>query len=150
MKAYNTAPRGSAKFTLEYSIDGGVKWEKAYTPTGLDGCEIPAKINAMCYWALDLKNNQGTLLRFTQTRGQNNAYIDDIMVYYTGEEGGPDLFTRGDVNGDSEVNIADINSLIDLILGGSMDAETMKRADVDADSEVGISDINALIDLILS
>ena len=150
MKAYNTAPRGSAKFTLEYSIDGGVKWEKAYTPTGLDGCEIPAKTNAMCYWALDLKNNQGTLLRFTQTRGQNNAYIDDIMVYYTGEEGGPDLFTRGDVNGDSEVNIADINSLIDLILGGSMDAETMKRADVDADSEVGISDINALIDLILS
>ena len=60
------------------------------------------------------------------------------------------VLTRGDVNGDGEVNIADINSLIDLILGGSMDAETMKRADVDADSEVGISDINALIDLILS
>jgi hypothetical protein len=54
------------------------------------------------------------------------------------------------VNGDGEVNIADVNSLIDLILGGHMDAEIQKRADVDEDGEVGISDINALIDKILS
>lgn len=150
-KAFNTAPRGSAKYTLEYSIDGGNNWIKALTPVSYDdGCEIPAKTNAMCYWTLDLKNNQGALFRITQIRGQFNTYIDDFMIYYTGEEGGPDLFIPGDVNGDGEVNIADVNSLIDLILGGHMDAEIQKRADVDEDGEVGISDINALIDKILS
>ena len=53
---------------------------------------------------------------------------------------------QGDVNGDSEVNIADINALIDLILtGGSGDA----RSDVNGDGEVNIADVNAVIDLIL-
>jgi hypothetical protein len=53
---------------------------------------------------------------------------------------------QGDVNGDSEVNIADINALIDIILtGGSGDA----RSDVNGDGEVNIADVNAVIDLIL-
>ena len=53
---------------------------------------------------------------------------------------------QGDVNGDSEVNIADINALIDLILaGGSGDA----RSDVNGDGEVNIADVNAVIDFIL-
>lgn len=149
-KAYNTASRGSIKYTLECSTDGGNNWEKMTATSGLGDCEIPAKTHAMCYWAMDLKNNQGAQFRITQTRGQYTAFIDDIMIYYTGEEGGPDLFISGDVNGDGEVNIADVNTLIDVILGGNIDAETRKRADVDADNEVGISDINALIDLILS
>jgi len=53
---------------------------------------------------------------------------------------------KGDVNGDNEINIADINALIDLILtGGSND-----RADVNGDGEINIADINAVIDLILN
>ncbi len=52
----------------------------------------------------------------------------------------------GDVNGDGEVNIADINALIDHILTGASDAS----ADVNDDGEVNIADINAVIDLILS
>ncbi len=53
----------------------------------------------------------------------------------------------GDVNGDKEVNISDINALIDIILSG---AEFSKPADVNNDNEIGISDVNALIDMILS
>ena len=52
----------------------------------------------------------------------------------------------GDVNGDGEVNIADINALIDHILTGVTDS----AADVNADGEVNIADINAVIDLILN
>ena len=54
----------------------------------------------------------------------------------------------GDVNGDGEVNIADVNALIDLILSGV--PITDSRADVNGDGEMNIADINALIDLILS
>ena len=58
----------------------------------------------------------------------------------------PDPTLRGDVNGDGEVNIADINALIDLILTG----ESTEPADVNLDGEVNIADINAVIDIILN
>jgi len=56
----------------------------------------------------------------------------------------------GDVNHDGEVNIADINAIIDIILGGNADGDTRHRADVNGDGEVNIADINAVIDIILS
>lgn len=52
----------------------------------------------------------------------------------------------GDVNGDSEVNISDVNAVIDMILSGTADA----AGDVNRDGEVNISDVNALIDIILT
>ena len=56
---------------------------------------------------------------------------------------------KGDVNGDGEVNIADINALIEVILTKRADAELMRRADVNEDNEINLADINALIDIIL-
>ena len=53
---------------------------------------------------------------------------------------------KGDVNGDGEMNIADINALIDMILGGQVSA----TGDVNGDNEVNIADINTVISLILS
>ncbi|MBR5171589.1 MAG: dockerin type I repeat-containing protein [Muribaculaceae bacterium] len=58
----------------------------------------------------------------------------------------PDPGKPGDVNGDGEVNIADVNALIDMILSGV----TTAKGDVNGDSEVNIADVNALIDMILS
>ena len=52
----------------------------------------------------------------------------------------------GDVNGDREVNIADVNAVIDIILGGSGNTVA---ADVNGDGEINIADINAVIDIIL-
>jgi len=52
----------------------------------------------------------------------------------------------GDVNADGEINIADINALIDLILTGTID----DVGDINHDSEINIADINALINLILT
>ena len=52
----------------------------------------------------------------------------------------------GDVNRDGEVNIADVNTVIDLILEGGI----MPTADVNGDGEINIADVNALIALILT
>ena len=52
----------------------------------------------------------------------------------------------GDVNGDGEVNIADINATIDTILGGSVNA----AADVNGDGEINIADVNDIINIILN
>ena len=54
---------------------------------------------------------------------------------------------QGDVNGDGEVGIADVNAVLDLILTG---AAGDARADVNGDGEVGIADVNAVLDLILN
>ena len=51
----------------------------------------------------------------------------------------------GDVNNDGEVNIADVNAVIDVILGSG----SAQSADVNNDGEVNIADINAIIDAIL-
>jgi hypothetical protein len=54
----------------------------------------------------------------------------------------------GDVNGDGEVNIADVNCVISVIQGGEDIYEG--RADVNKDGEVNIGDVNAIIAIILS
>ena len=70
-----------------------------------------------------------------------------MAVYKIGTNvsGGEQPGIKGDVNGDGEVNIADVNAIIDMILSGSMDA----KGDVNGDSEVNIADVNAIIDIIL-
>ena len=89
------------------------------------------------------------MLRINQTSGhaKNKCYLDDIKLHYT-DTWGPEIVT-GDVNGDGEVSISDVNAVIDLILGGRDDAELRERADVNQDGEISISDVNMIIDLIL-
>ena len=55
---------------------------------------------------------------------------------------------RGDVNGDGNVNIADVTALIDLLLGG--DTISNPVADCNQDSSINIADVTALIDYLLS
>ena len=71
-----------------------------------------------------------------------------MAVYKIGRNVGnaqPQPGVPGDVNGDGEVNIGDVNTLIDMILSGRQD----KAGDVNGDGEVNIADVNALIDMIL-
>ena len=52
----------------------------------------------------------------------------------------------GDVNGDQEVNIADVNSIIGVILDGN---DFTPAADVNGDGEINIADVNSIINIIL-
>ena len=52
----------------------------------------------------------------------------------------------GDVNGDGEVNIADVNVIIDMILSSNV----FPNGDVNGDTEVNIADVNAVIEIILN
>lgn len=61
-----------------------------------------------------------------------------------------DMPVVGDVNGDGEVTVADINSLINIVLGGVASTEQLTRADVNGDHEVTIADVNSLIGIILN
>ncbi len=81
---------------------------------------------------------------FYEVTTQTNKYqvkdVTDIYLPYL------DNATPGDVNTDGEVNIADVNTLINMILSSSL----TPSGDVNHDGEVNISDVNTLIDMILS
>ena len=56
----------------------------------------------------------------------------------------------GDVNGDSVVDIIDVNALINIILEKNDASEYPGDANIDGEGGVDVSDVNALINIILT
>ena len=52
----------------------------------------------------------------------------------------------GDVNNDGEVNVADVNAVINVVLSSG----SLSSADVNGDGEINIADVNTVIDIILN
>ena len=129
-----------AKYRLTYSLDDGTTWETANAFDGEDAVTVPEKSQILATWLLNLTADQPAIFRITMFGGGNAAtYVDDFTLYYT-ETG-----VLGDVNGDGEVNIADINAIINMILSGNI---STTAADVNGDGEVNITDINSVVDVI--
>ena len=80
------------------------------------------------------------------------GYIDNMLYFTDGTKFDipttPPPFTVGDVNGDGAVNIADVTSLIDYLLGNGASIN-VDAADVNGDGAVNIADVTALIDNLL-
>ena len=107
---------------------------------------------------LDDRDYSGRTLHVLQ--GTADAYRADKNWYPYFGQIVEDLVPEtppGDVNGDGEVNIADANSVIHIIINGggsghghapNVDDGTLV-GDVNGDGEVNIADINAIINIIL-
>ena len=77
--------------------------------------------------------------------GTAKAYLIDKRWYsYFGQI--MEDIIRGDVNCDLEVNIADVNAIINIIIEDNV---ATPAADVNGDGEVNIADINSIINIIL-
>ena len=99
---------------------------------------MPERSQILGSWYLDLTTAQPADFRISMVAGGTGAtYVDDIALYY--------LDQAGDVNGDGEISIADVNAVVGMILGNPGDA----TGDVNGDGEVNIADVNAIIDMIL-
>lgn len=53
---------------------------------------------------------------------------------------------RGDINGNGEVYVIDVNEVINMILGK---ADKVATADLNVDSEIDVTDVNMIINIIL-
>ena len=126
-----------ATLRVDFSIDKGSTWFELGSFTVTRG--ILQQI------IMDVPLKDTARFRIVQTSG-SRVNIDDITIYGPTD---PAPILPGDVNGDGEVNIADVNIVIDLILGGTADEGILKRADVNGDGEIGIADSNFIIDIIL-
>ena len=87
----------------------------------------------------------GTTYKFNHT-DKEYARIDggpSNPGYFTSSSGG----LHGDVNGDGKVNVTDVTTLINMILGVVPKDET--RADINGDGKINVSDVTALVNIIL-
>lgn len=86
---------------------------------------------------------QAILLTFSTSatpgggKGDEVLFVDDVELIY-----------KGDVNGDSNVNINDVVSLVNIILGNQNDYDIYK-ADVNGDKSININDVVTLVNRIL-
>ncbi len=130
-----------ATYKLYYSTNQGASWSECDNSLRT----APAKSNTTMTWALEV--NQPVRLRINMTSGPktktNKCYLDDIYIYHYGELSESLL---GDVNGDGQVDISDVNAVINMMLGK---AEMVDAADINGDGQIDISDVNAVINLML-
>ncbi len=86
--------------------------------------------------------------RFTKDASRNGAgdyfAVDNVVVT------GLITVAQGDVDGDGNVNIADVTALIDYLLSGNATGISLSAADVNGDSSVNIADVTDLIDILLN
>lgn len=73
-------------------------------------------------------------------------FLPKTTFTYGGDTPEPQV-VRGDVDKDGSVSIADVTSLIDMLLSG---AEMTPEADCDKDGSMSIADVTTLIDYLLS
>lgn len=74
-----------------------------------------------------------------------NLYnISKTLYFYVG-------FLRGDANGDDVVNVNDVTTITDWLIGGldGVNPYKIMAADMDGDGVITINDVTALIDYIL-
>jgi len=141
-------------YFVQYFFDWGYADNLPNNPAhlpGVDGFNPGFKID----WAVDERGRHVNLthIDFVMVYNAVNQYCGWIGETSTEVAGAVDFHPdaempatmAGDVNGDGEVNISDINALIDVIVTG----QDAPAADVNGDGEVSISDINAVIDIIL-
>lgn len=97
-----------------------------------------------------LVGGKGTAYSSSNQKDKTYDHIDGgpSNPGYFSEKGG--AFTRGDVNGDGSVTIADVSALIDYLLTGDPTGVNLAAADCNGIDGVSIADVSALIDYLLT
>jgi hypothetical protein len=78
-----------------------------------------------------------------------DMYVNQANKRKLGEFDEP-TFTRGDVNGDTKVNIDDVTALINYLLSHNATGVDLQAADCDLDQNINIADVTTLISYLLS
>ena len=103
--------------------------------------------NASSYQTVDVTGVRTT--SFFEVTTQTNKYqvrdITDTYLPYL-----DNTITKGDVNGDGEIDVSDVTAMISYILGMAVEPFNADAADMDNDSEIDVNDVTAVITFILS
>lgn len=130
------------------------------TFSSLFGNGYASRVNVSnSYYLNQLGNAQGTQVTAEQladgtiTTALQGSRTEEIWVQ--NYDGQPILklfdnsFIRGDVNGDGEVSITDVVTLVNKILNKEVDTFNMRAADLNGDNQITITDAVSLVNIIL-
>jgi agmatine/peptidylarginine deiminase len=140
--AYSGKPLKEDSLLVYYSIDGGPYQTAHMRATGvpdeyvgyIKGYHQASEVNYYVFGADESGH------RYQQpVFGELDPHHFTVNISYT----------RGDVNGDGEVNIQDVTTLIDYVLHSS-GIISIPSADCNEDSKVDIADVIALINYVLN
>ena len=84
--------------------------------------------------------------------GMNENVETDLQIVIKGGEMGSPISSfslLGDVNGDGQVDIADVTAVVNRILGKNADTFSEENADVNGDGTITVADVTALVNIIL-
>ena len=84
--------------------------------------------------------------------GMNENVETDLQIVIKGGEMGSPITSfslLGDVNGDGQVDIADVTALQNYLLGRAQATFNQENADVNSDGDITIADVKALVNTIL-
>ena len=114
--------------------------------TGDENYRVITGITGKSYTVTNLAEN-GSFYFYVMANyidgGTGDSNVMEVTLFDSGHS-----FEVGDVNHDGSVSIADVTTLIDMLLGGGSGCEIC--ADVNGDNEVSIADVTALIDVLLT
>ena len=124
---------------------GTVNNKYFFALSGDDIAEAPNKKINVCQFT---KDEQGLAFSYNLEQSPaNKAFLpgDKDLVY---------LSFVGDVNRDGKVSVADVNALVEIVLGKVTEADNTKNYDfeaahVNADEDITIADVTALVNIIL-
>ena len=128
--------------TLAYDV-------ACYSVYGNYSTYYTTSLNTHMFMAQASTDTLPIVVRVVDTFG--NIYLRSITrpyKYSISMEAYDKMLVAGDLNGDSEINIADVNVLIDILMGSGRPSCPI-LADSNADGEINIADVNKIIDLIL-
>ncbi|MBR1882319.1 MAG: leucine-rich repeat protein [Muribaculaceae bacterium] len=110
--------------------------------------------NVGFYWDADNKKFVKPTLPYTLSTGQaylklSSSEASGLTEVYTNLWPNSGNYKTGDVNGDGEVDVNDVNILINIVLGKDNAGNYGGRANVDGIGDVDVADVNTLINLVL-
>ena len=134
---------------ITLSVKNGIGNNAEGTCVALTFDKVQATINGGVY-----RIGEGITFKGCAITYPKDAYVENTGYgygIYCGDYGSPDQIIisrnrKGDVNGDGEVTVADVNAVINVILGYGSNM----NADVNNDGEVTVADVNVIIDIILN
>lgn len=113
-----------------------------YTPIDLNTATYITGITGNTYQLNDLQSGYyGLRVQTLYTDGNLSPWSNRVRAMIN--------WKKGDVNHDNEITIADINTVINIIMNGVTTPSVLAFSDVNGDGEITVSDINVIIDRII-
>lgn len=141
-------------YTIQFKKYGYDLLSLAYNGVAITGYEQDGDaLDVVLDEEFDINKLTYTLSEYAEPTFDYDEETGFLAITVTSKNGNSaeydfNIYRRGDINNDSQVSIADVTSLVNIILGKSTEYKK-SVADVNGDNDVSIADVTALVNIIL-